>query len=90
MATTEKLRRAGEAFGADLTAQTGTLAAQLAAWVSKRALAEALATKSVVSGLIDGRTPAQVEADLMAELRHYEEAAALRQAGREHRKRSDP
>jgi len=86
----ENSRRAGKAFARDLTRQTGALAGSLEAGVSKRALAEALATTAVVGGLIDGRTPAQVEADLMAELRHYEEAAALRQAARVHRERSEP
>ena len=65
------------------TAQANALAARLETGVSKRALAEAIATRTVVRGLLSGQTPAQIEADLMAEVRRYEEAAALRHAARD-------
>lgn len=64
------------------TAQANALARRLADGVSKRALAEAIAARATVRGIVDGRTAAQIEADLMAELRRYETVCALRQAGR--------
>lgn len=78
----QRSRRIGKSHAAALTARANALEARLVSSISKHALAEAVATKAIVSGLVSGASPAQVEADLMAELRRYEEAAALRRFGR--------
>lgn len=58
------------------------LAAKLAAEQSKYALALSVAEKAVASGLVQGRTPEQVEADLLAELGRCEKISTLLQIGR--------
>ena len=78
----QRTRRIGNSRAAELTARANALEAVLVSSVSKHALAEAVATKAIVSGLVSGASPAAVEADLLAELRRYEEAAALRRFGR--------
>lgn len=66
----------------DATRRAESLADRLEMDVSKRALAEAMASRAVVAGIIDGRTDAQIAADVFAELRRYEQIAALRSIGR--------
>jgi hypothetical protein len=74
-------------MAAGITARTEALAVRLEANVTKRALAEQIASKAVVAGLVSGQTPAQTDADLLAELRRYEEVAALRCYGRKREQR---
>ena len=65
----------------DTTARAEALADRLEASVSKRALAEFVAGRAVVAGIMDRRTDAQIEADLLARLRRHEQVAALRALG---------
>ena len=82
----ERSRRCGKAALAGRVARCTALADRLAglleAGVTKRALAEMAANRAVVAGVMDGKTDNQVEADLRAEARRYEEVAALRRFGR--------
>lgn len=69
-----------EATRASCTRLAESLATALDKSVSKRALAEALASKAVARGVVDGLTDAQITANLMAELRKWEQIAALRRS----------
>lgn len=67
-----------------MIAQAAALAERLESGVSKGALAHEIATREVVRGMTAGRSPAQIEADVFANLSRHEEVAALRRmdAGR--------
>lgn len=66
----------------DAARRAAALADKLETGVSKRALAEALANRALVSGIVDGRSDRQIEADVLGELQRYEQVAALRSIGR--------
>lgn len=63
-------------------ARVRALADRLEDSASKRALAEALASRATVRGVCMRQSAAQVEADLFAELQRHEKLATLRRNAR--------
>lgn len=75
-------RQCGKTQRAEITEQTAALAARLEANVSPAALAHEIANREVIRGLVAKRSAAQIEADLLAQLRRHEVVCALRRHGR--------